>query len=97
MLVMTTTFTSKLEELPPTFDMKMIDIWPLCCLVIPFLEVILRTTIECLNCTCDICIGKSVEQDNTDGDDKEKAAGRKALQVLVGIGGKVAPQKVSTT
>ena len=27
MLVMTTIFTSKIEELPPTSDMKMIDIW----------------------------------------------------------------------
>ena len=42
MLVMTTIFTSKIEELPPTSDMKMIDIWLICCLVIPFLEVILR-------------------------------------------------------
>ena len=57
MLVMTTIFTSKIEELPPTSDMKMIDIWLICCLVIPFLEVILRTTIECLNCCCNICEG----------------------------------------
>ena len=42
MLVMTTIFTSKIEELPPTSDMKMIDIWFICCLVVPFLEVILR-------------------------------------------------------
>ena len=27
MLVMTTIFTSKIEELPPTSDMKMIDVW----------------------------------------------------------------------
>ena len=39
MLVMTTIFTSKIEELPPTSDMKMIDIWLISCLVIPFLEV----------------------------------------------------------
>ena len=31
MLVMTTIFTSKIEELPPTSDMKMIDIWLICC------------------------------------------------------------------
>ena len=55
MLVMTTIFTSKIEELPPTSDMKMIDIWLIFCLVVPFLEVILRTVIECLNCSCDIC------------------------------------------
>merc|ERR1712018_167627 len=43
MLVMTTIFTSKIEELPPTSDMKMIDIWLIFCLVVPFLEVLLRT------------------------------------------------------
>ena len=55
MLVMTTIFTSKIEELPPTSDMKMIDIWLIFCLVVPFLEVILRTAIESVNCTCNLC------------------------------------------
>ena len=55
MLVMTTIFTSKIEELPPTSDMKMIDIWLIFCLVVPFLEVILRTAIESVNCTCHLC------------------------------------------
>ena len=45
MLVMTTIFTSKIEELPPTSDMKMIDIWLIFCLVVPFLEVILRLSL----------------------------------------------------
>ena len=35
MLVMTTIFTSKIEELPPTSDMKMIDGWLIFCLVVP--------------------------------------------------------------
>ena len=55
MLVMTTILTSKIEELPPTSDMKMIDIWLIFCLVVPFLEVILRTAIESVNCTCHLC------------------------------------------
>ena len=63
MLVITTIFTSKKkalscwwkwwsspEELPPTSDMKMIDIWLIFCLVVPFLEVVLRTAIECMHC-----------------------------------------------
>ena len=54
MLVMTTIFTSKIEELPPTSDMKMIDIWLIFCLVVPFTEVILRTAIECMSCSCQI-------------------------------------------
>ena len=55
MLVMTTIFTSKIEELPPTSDMKMIDIWLIFCLIVPFLEVVLRTIIECLHCDCPMC------------------------------------------
>ena len=92
MLVMTTIFTSKIEELPPTSDMKMIDIWLICCLVIPFLEVILRTTIECLNCSCDICKGKGAKKNKADGE--EKKGKRDAVQVFVGTGGKVAPEQV---
>ena len=89
MLVMTTIFTSKIEELPPTSDMKMIDIWLICCLVIPFFEVILRTTIECMNCYCNICEGKVAKKIEAD---KEK---NEVLRVLVGTGAKVAPQQVT--
>ena len=91
MLVMTTIFTSKIEELPPTSDMKMIDIWLICCLVIPFLEVILRTTIECLNCGCDICEGKDA---NVEGDEKKRRQ-KNAVHVSVGNGAKVAPEQVT--
>ena len=94
MLVMTTIFTSKIEELPPTSDMKMIDIWLISCLVIPFLEVILRTTIECLHCSCNICEGKGVKKSNADMENKEKGE-RDVVRVLVGAGGKVAPQQVT--
>ena len=79
MLVMTTIFTSKIEELPPTSDMKMIDVWLIFCLVVPFLEVILRTSIECTNCSCDIC---------------DKNNGGEVASVWVGTGVKVAPQQV---
>ena len=92
MLVMTTIFTSKIEELPPTSDMKMLDIWLICCLVIPFLEVILRTTIESLDCGCNICEGKVVKKNKADGE--EKKGKRDAVQVFVGTGGKVAPEQV---
>ena len=51
MLVMTTIFTSKIEELPSTSDTKMIDIWLIGCLLVPFTEVVLRTMTEVLgNC-----------------------------------------------
>ena len=70
MLVMTTIFTSKIEELPPTSDMKMIDIWLIFCLVVPFLEVILRTAKECVNCSCHICEPEEADKD------KEKKPGK---------------------
>ena len=68
--------------------MKMIDIWLIFCLVVPFLEVILRTTIECLDCSCDICKGKVAKKSKADGERNE------VVQVLVGTAAKVAPQKV---
>ena len=89
MLVMTTIFTSKIEELPPTSDMKMIDIWLIFCLVVPFLEVILRTTIESMmNCdTCEVCKQKekmvSTKQDEDIKENTDKEAPGDAIPVWV--------------
>ena len=47
MLVMTTIFTSKIAELPPTSDTKMIDIWLIFCLLVPFSFALIQTAIEC--------------------------------------------------
>ena len=47
MLVMTTIFTTKIAELPPTSDMKMLDLWLIFCLFIPFALSIVQTAIEC--------------------------------------------------
>ena len=46
MLVMTTIFISKMESLPPTSDIKMIDIWLILCQIYPFLQVVLLTVME---------------------------------------------------
>ena len=46
MLVMTTIFISKMEGLPPTSEIKMIDLWLVLCQLVPFIEVILVTAIE---------------------------------------------------
>ena len=46
MLVMTTIFISKMESLPQTSDIKMIDIWLILCQMVPFSEVILLTAME---------------------------------------------------
>ena len=98
MLVMTTIFTSKIEELPPTSDMKMIDIWLIFCLVVPFLEVILRTAIECMNCNCYICdpkdANKAKEGKKKEGDAIQGASSGEVTRVWVGTGAKVAPQQV---
>ena len=48
MLVMTTIFISKIESLPPTSDIKMIDIWLILCQLVPFFQVVLLTVIEYL-------------------------------------------------
>ena len=46
MLVMTTIFISKMEGLPSTSDIKMIDIWLVLCQMVPFAEVVLLTAME---------------------------------------------------
>ena len=46
-LVLTTIFISKMEGgLPPTSDIKMIDIWLILCQLVPFAQVVLLTAIE---------------------------------------------------
>ena len=96
MLVMTTIFTSKIEELPPTSDMKMIDIWLIFCLVVPFLEVILRTAIECVNCSCHICEPEDKAAEVQDKNMKEEGVlvqeGSSGAWALTGA--KVSPQQV---
>ena len=46
MLVMTTIFISKMEGLPPTSDIKMIDYWLILCQLVPFVQVVLLTIKE---------------------------------------------------
>ena len=48
MLMMTTIFISKMESMPPTSDIKMIDIWLILCQLVPFAQVVLLTAIEYL-------------------------------------------------
>ena len=48
MLVMTTIFISKMESLPQTSYMKMIDIWLILCQLVPFAQVVLLTAMEYL-------------------------------------------------
>ena len=48
MLVMTTIFISKMESLPGTSNIKMIDIWLILCQLVPFSQVVLLTIMEYL-------------------------------------------------
>ena len=43
---MTTIFISKMEGLPPTSYIKMIDIWLILCQLVPFAQVVLLTVKE---------------------------------------------------
>ena len=102
MLVMTTIFTSKIEELPPTSDMKMIDIWLIFCLVVPFTEVVLRTTVECINCSCQVCEPKDGTKAKAGKGDMMKevdviqgASSGEVTRVWVGTRAKVTPQQVA--
>ena len=90
-----------IEELPPTSDMKMIDIWLIFCLVVPFTEVILRTVIECINCSCHICVSLDANEAKAEkegkkegGDAIQEASSGEVTRVWVGTGAKVAPQQV---
>ena len=46
MLVMTNIFISKMEILPPSSDIKMIDIWLILCQLVPFAQEVLLTAME---------------------------------------------------
>ena len=81
----------KIEELPPTSDMKMIDIWLIFCLIVPFAEVILRTSIECTNCSCEICEPKDANEARAE----REASSGEVTRVWVATGAKVAPQQVA--
>ena len=56
MLVMTTIFISKMEVLPTTSDVKMIDLWLILCQLVPFAQVVLLTAKEYLR--------EAVEEEN---------------------------------
>ena len=108
MLVMTTIFTSKMEELPATSDTKMIDIWLIFCLIIPFLDVILSTAINSMmNCSCHFCEAQEMVVSRTANAEQKEEADKAGTsqrspsgEVLKGAwldetDAKVAPQQVA--
>ena len=65
MLVMTTIFISKMEGLPSTSYMKMIDIWLIICQLVPFVEVVLFTAKEYV---------RSIEEDGEANNQRNQTA-----------------------
>ena len=79
MLVMTTIFISKMEGLPPTSDIKMIDIWLILCQLVPFTQVVLLTAMECLR---EDEIEEGVKENETEVEHK-KRGGEEETEVTV--------------
>ena len=74
MLVMTIIFISKMEGLPSTAYMEMIDIWLILCQLVPFVEVVLFTAKEYLR------------QDDDEGEVLQgRGPGLKHLYTFVGL------------
>ena len=68
MLVMTTIFTSKIEELPLTSDLKMLDIWLIFCQLVPFTEMVFLTAIDYFK----EGVKKQKEREKTPGNDAKR-------------------------
>jgi hypothetical protein len=66
-LVMQGIFTSKIETLAPSSDIKMLDIWLMGCFIYPFVEMILRTIMENIRS----------EKEKRDKDREMQVAGKK--------------------
>ena len=75
MLVMTTIFISKMESLPPTSDIKMIDIWLILCQLVPFVEVVILTGIE---------YHREAEEDSWTNHHQAKGKGKGTKSMLCG-------------
>ena len=88
MLVLTTIFISKMEGLPPTSDIKMIDIWLVFCQLVPFTEVVLLTAMEyCRYCdTEDEYSSMGQKIDETQESQERKISQRCWLSQLKTIG-----------
>ena len=88
MLVMTNIFISKMEGLPPTSDIKMIDIWLILCQLVPFAQVVLLTAIEYL---------REEEQDEREegktGEDPKVASGSDKKDDVIKVEDEPKPQE----
>ena len=90
MLVLTTMFINVSNNLPKTSYMKMVDVWLLFNLLLPFIIVLLHTYMDTLRNDDEREInhhGKSIQVGNDDGDNLEIIeAKRKVIFVFFYIG-----------
>ena len=84
MLVMTTIFISKMESLPPTSDIRMIDVWLILCQLLPFIEVVLLTAKEYFR--EDENMEKAVDEADEDNSKNELSRKERYIVLLILIG-----------
>ena len=84
MLVLTTIFISKMESLPSTSDIRMIDVWLILCQLLPFIEVVLLTAMEFFR-EPDMT-GKEQMDENKENTSKEISRNEHYINVLKFVG-----------
>ena len=80
MLVMTTIFISKMESLPPTSEIRMIDCWLVLCQLLPFIEVVLLTAMEYFRDT------ETISKDQMYGNKEEMSRNERYVIGLMFVG-----------
>lgn len=86
LLVLVTLFISVSDSLPRTSYVKLIDIWLIFNLLVPFTDVLLHTTIDALRTNCSQ-VGSDVRVRQR-GSDREAVRNNKTkvLRVLISVG-----------
>ena len=84
MLVMTTIFISKMESLPPTSDIRMIDVWLILAQLLPFIEVVLLTAMEYFRETD--MVGKEEMDEHKENTGKETSRNESCIVALKFVG-----------
>ena len=84
MLVMTTIFISKMESLPPTSDIRMIDVWLILSQLLPFIEVVLLTAMEYFREA--ETIGKAIMDEHNKNAEKEMSRNESCIIGLKFVG-----------
>jgi hypothetical protein len=86
-LVMQGIFTSKVETLPPSSDVKMLDLWLIGCFIYPFVEMILRTIIETIKSNNDKNKHdeKDADKENVTAAHNDQQSGRKKSRSVTAV------------